>query len=147
MIYMRSEYDVYANEFYSYILSRACIRDMAITLSARYIDTLMTRAIKNSETRIMRNRALCNENTSRSTRYAAWIPMQMHRRLRARKITRLRRDRDRIENIHAFAIYIHMYSKNSVYRVRATIVDIIFLRGGGADITVKLRYLSSGVCI
>lgn len=105
MIYEKREWNANANSILIFFRARA-VRDTVITRSVRYIDVLMTRAIKNSETRIMRNRALCNEN--KSTRYAAWIPMQSTG-LRARKITRLPRSRKKYTRIHTRAL---PYSKN-----------------------------------
>lgn len=57
---MRRGNDANANSILIFFRARA-VRDTVITRSVRYIDVLMTRAIKNSETRIMRNRVVQRE--------------------------------------------------------------------------------------
>lgn len=52
--------------------------------------------------------------------------------------------RDRVKNTHAYTRVRYHIQK---IHVCATIVDIIFPRGGGTDITVKLRYLSSAAVL
>lgn len=104
-------------------------------LQWRYIDVaLMTRAIKKSEARVTCEITRCATRPSPSvTRLEFRCKFTG---LHAHKITRLPRDRDRVE-IHTHT-HTHM-THNCRYNIPSC--------GGGADITVKLRYLSGAAVL